>query len=98
MKKIKEVFLMTKKSFQVLAYESLDNTQKGVDYLIQVEELLQALKNISKTKNYREIIEEIIEKEKIAVELISKATLIQRQLMQNQQKTIENLIIDLSKP
>lgn len=86
---------MAKKSFEVLAYETIDDTKKGVEYLIQVNELLSILKTMSKTEDSRQIVKEIIEKEKIAVELISKATIIQRQLMQYQHKAIENLMTDL---
>lgn len=86
---------MIEKSFKDLAKEAIDRTKEGLDYLVEAYELQEALKNLPKTESYKQFIEEIIEKEKIGVGLIQQAILIQRGLMNNQHKAIENLINNL---
>lgn len=86
---------MIEKSFKDLAKEAVDYTKEGLDCLVEVYELQEALKNLPKTESCQQFIEEIIEKEKIGVGLIQQAILIQRGLMNDQHKAIKNLINDL---
>ena len=86
---------MSNKCFKELAEEAIDCTKNGLEKLIEVYELQQASKNFPVTENYQELIEEIIEKEKIAVSLIHQATLMIRGLMDNQHHAVQKLINNL---
>jgi hypothetical protein len=87
---------MPKKSFKDLAQEAIDYTKEGLDKLVEVHELQEALKNLPKSESYEQLAKEIIEKEKIAISLIQQATLIERTLMTSQHKAVEMLINNLS--
>lgn len=86
---------MSEKSFKDLAQEAIDYTQEGINLLVEIQELQEAIKNLPQKENYQQLIKEVIEKEKIAVGLIQQATLIQRTLMKNQHEAIEKLIKNL---
>lgn len=86
---------MMKKSFSDLAQEAISHTQKGINLLIEIYELQEAVKNMPHKADYQQLIKEIIEKEKTAVGLIQQATIIQRELMKNQHEAIETLINNL---
>lgn len=88
---------MPKKSFQDLAQDAINYTKEGMNLLIEIHELQEAIKNLPQKENYQQLIEEIIEKEKIAVGLIQQATLIQRTLMKNQHEAVEKLINNLGR-
>lgn len=83
---------MLEKGIKDLAKEAMDCTREGLDRLIQVQELLEAIKNMKQNKDYQSMIEDIIEKEKMAVELIQRATIIERGLMKDQHEAIKKLI------
>lgn len=78
------------------ANEAIKRTKEGIELLIEISEMQEALKNLPKNENVEHFIKEIIEKEKMAVSLIQKSNLIQRELLQNQHKEIEGLIKKLS--
>lgn len=83
------------KNFKTLAEEAIECTKKGLDTLIEIHEIQEALKNFPKTKDYQQLVQEIIGKEKVAVGLIQRATLIQRGLMKTQHEEIEKIINNL---
>ena len=87
---------MSNKSFKSLAKEAIDYTEKGISLLVEVNVLQQALKNLPKSENNESLISEIIEKEKIAVNFIHQATIIERALMKKQHDLIEEMLSNLS--
>lgn len=87
---------MQKKGFGDLAKEAIDCNREGIELLVEIRELQESLKNFPKKENYQLLLEEIIEKQKIAVSLIQQSTLIQRGLMKSQHEAIEKLINNLS--
>lgn len=86
---------MSKKSLKSLTDEAIKYTKEGLELLLEVSELQAALGNIPKTENYYQMIKEIIEKEKLAVSLIERATLIQRDLINRQRESTIKLINSL---
>lgn len=87
--------MMPEKSFKDLANEALDCTKEGLNRLVEIQELQEALTNLPKNSDYRQLVEEIIEKEKFAVSLIQQATVIERGMMQTQHDAIQRLINNL---
>jgi RNA polymerase-interacting CarD/CdnL/TRCF family regulator len=83
---------MIESEFIRQAKQAIAFSREGMDHLIEVHELQQALKNKTRDNDYAAVVREIIEKEKLAVGLIQKSTLIQRDLMRSQEKAIQDLI------
>ena len=86
---------MSKKSLKNLTDEAINYTKEGLELLLEVSELQAAVKNTPKTENYYQLVKEIIEKEKLAVGLIERATLIQRDLINKQRESTIKLINSL---
>jgi len=84
------------KNVKKQASEAIKYATEGIDLLIELSEMLEALKALPKGENIEQFIKEIIEKEKMAVSLIQNSNLIQRSLLKNQHEEIENLIKKLS--
>jgi hypothetical protein len=78
------------------ASEAIKYTREGIELLIEIGELQEAIRSLPKSENIEQFIKEIIEKEKMAVSLIQKGSLIQRSLLKNQHEEIEKLINKLS--
>lgn len=83
---------MSKKSLKKLIKEVIDYTKEGLELLLEASELQAAAKNMPKTEDYYQLVKEIVEKEKLAVSLIERATLIQRDLINKQREGIIKLI------
>jgi small-conductance mechanosensitive channel len=86
---------MSQKQFKNLATTALECTKKGLDLLTEVYELQVAAKQMSMSSDYTALIKEIAEKQKMAVEFIQQATLIERGMMRQQEEDIKKLIADL---
>ena len=86
---------MPETEFSKLAQEAKELSKEGLNLLIEIDELQNSIKNVRKNKDYQKKVEEIVEKEKYAVGLISKATIIQRSLMKKQHESIENILSEL---
>lgn len=86
---------MPGKNFSDLAREAINLTKQGLELLMEVSELQQALKYLSNNESSVQAITEIVEKEKIAVSLIQQAIVIERNLMTKQHKEIALLLSSL---
>lgn len=86
---------MANKSVKELTVQAINYTKEGLELLLKVSELQEAIKNMAKTEDYYQIVKEIIEKEKVAVDLIEKATFIQRDLVNEQREGIIKLLKSL---
>jgi hypothetical protein len=86
---------MSKKSVTVLAEEAIKYTKEGVNLLVEIHELQEAIKNLPKNESYEQMVKEIIEKEKMAVGFIQQATVIQRKLIKNQHEVMAKLLNSL---
>lgn len=83
---------MIEKTFKDLATNAAQSTKKGIDLLIEIDELQTALSLQSLTKDSESIIREMIEKEKLAVGFIQESMTIQKALMGRQHKAMQSLI------
>lgn len=83
---------MPEKTFKDLAAEAVKSTQKGIDLLIEIDQLQTSLSLQSLTKDSELIIREIIEKEKLAVGFVQESMTIQKALMSKQHKAVQSLI------
>lgn len=83
---------MPEKTFKDLAAEAAKSTQKGIDLLIEIDEIQTALSLQSLTSESESIIREMIEKEKLAVGFIQESMTIQKALMGKQHKAVQSLI------
>ena len=86
---------MANKSVKKLTVQAINYTKEGLELLLEVSELQEAIKNMAKTEDYYQIVKEIIENEKVAVGLIEKATFIQRDLVNQQREGIIKLLKSL---
>lgn len=87
---------MVLKLFSDRAHEALECTQQGLRLLIEANELGLATTNMLQNDDYHSLVEEMIEKQKLAVELIQRAMLIEKNLMQTQAGNIERIMRELS--
>jgi len=83
---------MIDNDFSLQAKKAASLTEEGLDHLIEAHELQMALLNHPKDSSYATMVQEIIEKEKLAVALIQKSTLVQRDLMNRQHASVQKLI------
>ncbi len=86
---------MSKQSLKNLINEAISFTKEGLELLLEVSELQEAAKNMPKNEDYYQLVKEIVEKEKLAVSLIERTTLIQRDFINNQREGIIKLINSL---
>lgn len=86
---------MANKSIKDSTDEVIQLTGEGMSLLEEAYRLHQLAKMLPKIEAYAQIIEELIEKEKKATELIAKSTLIQREIITNLRQEIATLINDL---
>lgn len=83
---------MTINSFKIQVNEAIKCTKEGLDLLVELSELQESIKSLPIGEDLKQIVKEIIEKEKMAVSLIQKGTLMQRGLIKTQHEAIERLI------
>lgn len=83
---------MAEKSFKDLAVEAARSTKKGIDLLIEIDELQTAIALQSLSKDSETLIREMIEKEKLAVGFIQEGMTIQKTLMSRQHASVQSLI------
>ena len=83
---------MAEKTFKDLAAEASRSTKKGIELLIEIDEIQNALSMQSLTKDSESLIREMIEKEKLAVGFIQEGMTIQKTLMSKQHKAVQSLI------
>ena len=84
--------LMSEKTFKALAAEAAESTKKGIDLLVEIDELQTVLSLQSLSKDFESLIREMIEKEKLAVGFIQESMTIQKALMGKQHKAVQSLI------
>ena len=65
-------------NFKAQADEAIEYTKEGLDLLVELRELQEAINFLPINENFEQMLKEIIEKEKIAVGLIQKSNLIQK--------------------
>jgi hypothetical protein len=87
---------MSHRRFKNLANTALDCTKKGLDLLTEAYELQVSSKQKVAVSDYGALINQIVEKQKLAVQFIQQATLIERGLMREQEENIKKLIAGLS--
>ena len=83
---------MPEKTFKDLALEAAQSTKKGIDLLVEIDELQSALAHQSLSKDSEALIREVIEKEKLAVGFIQEGMTIQKTLMNKQHASVQSLI------
>ncbi|HQU91408.1 MAG TPA: hypothetical protein PLK77_03885 [Pyrinomonadaceae bacterium] len=83
---------MSEKPFKALAAEAAESTKKGIDLLIEIDELQTALSLQSLSNDTESLIREMIEKEKLAVGFIQESMTIQKALMGRQHRAVQSLI------
>lgn len=83
---------MAEKSFSDLANDALSHTKHGLDLLVETYDLQTAALNMPPNRDFEEIIREIAEKQKLAVELIQNAMTIEKSLMHRQAEAVQKLI------
>jgi hypothetical protein len=83
---------MSNNTFEDQAKRALSYTKEGLDLLVEVGQLQNALSNLPKSKDYVELVQEIAAKEKTAVGLVQQSTLIIRDLLNQRHADVERLI------
>lgn len=83
---------MAEKSFRDLANDALSHTKQGLDLLVETYDLQAAALNMPPNRDFEEIVHEIAEKQKLAVELIQNAMTIEKSLMHRQAEAVQKLI------
>lgn len=76
--------------------EAVDSITSGLNLIIELNELQEAINNLPQNESVEQMLKEIIEKEKLSVGLLQKGTLIQRSLLKHQHDAIASLFNKLS--
>ena len=63
---------MSKESLRALINKTINYTKEGLELLLEVDELQAAAKNMPKTKDYYQLVKEIVEKEKVVDDLFRR--------------------------
>jgi len=83
---------MAEKTFRDLAIVALSHTKQGLEMLVETYDLQVAALNMPPNRDFEEIVHEIAEKQKLAVELIQYAMTIEKRLMHRQAEAVQKLI------
>lgn len=78
--------------FTTRAKEILFLRQKAIELLLEVHDLQIAAKHEPDLEYLKPMIHTLVEKQKLAVQLIQQATVFEKDLMLRQKKSIEELI------
>lgn len=83
---------MAEKTFRDLANDALNHTKQGLDMLVETYDLQAAALNMPPNNDFEQIVHEIAEKQRLAVELIQNAMTIEKNLMHRQAEAVQKLI------
>lgn len=87
---------MAEKTFRDLADEAMSHTKGGLELLIESDDLQAAALNMRSDGDFADLVHEIAEKQKRAVEMIQNAMTIEKTLMHRQAEKVQRLISKLS--
>lgn len=87
-----ELFNMAEKTFRDLANDALSHTKQGLEILVETYDLQVTALNMPPNPDFEDIVHEIAEKQKLAVELIQNAMTIEKGLMRRQAEAVQKLI------
>lgn len=83
---------MTNSNFKKQVAEALDCTKEGLNLILEISELQEAIKLLPLNETFEQMVKEVLEKEKYAVSLLQKSNLIQKSLISNQRLNIQKII------
>jgi hypothetical protein len=78
--------------FSRKANEILSSTQKGVQLLLEVHELLKTAKERTDDGELKVLVKSLAEKQRLSIQFIQNATALEKELLREQKYSIEELI------
>lgn len=83
---------MAEKMFRDLANDALSHTKQGLELLVETYDLQAGALNMPPNDDFEQVVHEIAEKQRLAVELIQNAMMIEKSLMHLQAEAVQKLI------